>query len=344
MALFKDMLGNDESLFLNPEFLDFDYQPKLVPFRENHQKYIAECIRPLIEGRRGKNILVQGTPGVGKTVCIHHVLKELDDDFGAEIYCLYVNCWKMESPYRIISSLCEQVGYKWVQSKRVEELVKAFAEIVNKKRCVIVFDEADKIDDQGIVYTLAESIYKSCFMFVTNDSDFASNLDARLKSRLGLAALEFDKYKMNEVFEILSQRKDYVFVNGVWDAEAFKMIASKTYEYGDIRTGLQMMKDAGEAAESGSSRKILIQHSKSAIEKLKRFDSLEGDDEQIYRIAYDNSGSPMGEIFRRYELSGGKKSYRTFQRKITALEKQNKLRLKETDMGFYGRTRIVEKL
>ncbi len=93
MPLFDDMLKQGESLFLNPEVLDFDYQPKLVPFRENHQNFIASCIKPLFQKRNGKNIFISGSPGIGKTVSCKHVLKELEEQTN-EIIPIYINVAK----------------------------------------------------------------------------------------------------------------------------------------------------------------------------------------------------------------------------------------------------------
>ena len=65
--LFKDMLKDSESLFKNPIALDYDYQPKLIPYRENEQHYIANCIKPLLQERNGKNLFILSKPAVIQT-------------------------------------------------------------------------------------------------------------------------------------------------------------------------------------------------------------------------------------------------------------------------------------
>jgi len=67
MALFKDMLGADESLFKNELALDYSFLPKLLPHRENQQRYIATSIKPLLMQKNGRNLFVYGAPGIGKT-------------------------------------------------------------------------------------------------------------------------------------------------------------------------------------------------------------------------------------------------------------------------------------
>ena len=51
MAIFDDMLKDSESLFMDPVVLDYDYLPKLIPYREKEQKHVAFCIKPLFVNR-----------------------------------------------------------------------------------------------------------------------------------------------------------------------------------------------------------------------------------------------------------------------------------------------------
>ncbi|MCX6707149.1 MAG: hypothetical protein NT001_03335, partial [Candidatus Woesearchaeota archaeon] len=63
MDSFKDMLGSGESLFLNePLSLEYDYLPKKVLYREAQQTQISLCIKPLLDGRSGRNIFIYGAP------------------------------------------------------------------------------------------------------------------------------------------------------------------------------------------------------------------------------------------------------------------------------------------
>ena len=78
-GLFKDILGSSETLFKNDVALDYSFQPKLVPYRENEQRFIANCIKPLFQEKSGKNIFIYGQPGVGKTVACNHILNELEE-------------------------------------------------------------------------------------------------------------------------------------------------------------------------------------------------------------------------------------------------------------------------
>lgn len=334
--LFDNILKSEESLFLNPQFLDIDYQPKLVPFRENQQHHIASCIKPLLQKRTGKNILVFGKPGIGKTLCLKHVLDELKEEYSSEVYCLYINCWKKDTSFKIISDLCEQIKYKWIHNKTFDELIKAASEMINEKSAVIVLDEVDKLQDQNIIYSLLEDINKKSIILITNEKDFIIKLDNRIKSRLLPDLLEFKPYNHQETETILKQRIEYAFVPNILQKEAFDLVTNKAFEAEDIRTGLLLLKHAGENAENKSSKIISLEHVKEILSTL----SLKSED-SLLEIIKENQGKSTAELFKIYEKKENK-SYRTFQRRIRELEKEEAIKIREDNKGFGGKQTIIE--
>ena len=137
MGLFENILSADQTLIQNHESLDYEYTPERIPYRESEQKYLATCIKPLFNQRSGRNILVYGAPGIGKSVATKAVLKELEDETD-EIHIIYINCWQHNTSFKIISEICDQVGYKFTQNKKSSDLQKIIAEIINKKSAVFV--------------------------------------------------------------------------------------------------------------------------------------------------------------------------------------------------------------
>jgi len=302
MSLFKDILKNDESLFLNPEHLDYDYQPKVIPFRKQQQEYMAFCIKPLLQNRNGKNLLIYGKPGIGKTVSTKHVLKELEEHED-QIIPIYLNCWKKETKHKIALEICNQINYKFTHNKNTDQLMNEIKKRLNKKTSVIILDEADKIEDVSAIYYLLEDIYKKAIFLITNNKQFLLKLDQRLLSRLNLDELKFEPYNPSQTREILKTRKNYAFVKNVFDEQAFDKIIEKTCELEDIRTGLYLLKEAGNIAESKASRKITEEHSLEAISKLKDYkikDSsmLDKDERLILDLIKQNPGKPIREISR----------------------------------------------
>ncbi|MBS3108213.1 AAA family ATPase [Candidatus Woesearchaeota archaeon] len=345
MSLFDGMLKGDESLFVNEIVLDYDYLPKLLPFRENQQFYLASCVRPLFQGRNGKNVLISGMPGIGKTAAIKFVLRDLENQTN-DIDVVYVNCWKKSSAHKIVLEICDKIGYKWTANKNTDELMKSIAIILNKKAVIIALDEVDKLEEQQIIYLLLEEIEKKCLFLITNEEDWLDKLDSRIKSRLVPEVVNFEPYNQDETFKILKQRADAAFVPGVWNEEAMQKIADKAYEFEDIRLGLFLLREAGNVAEMKGSKKIIEEYALKAIEKVhlysaKKPENLTEEEKLILEMVKLNSGKSALELYELYKTENNK-SYRTFYRKLKTLEVGRFLTINEVRMANGGLTSAVE--
>ena len=343
--LFKSILGSGETLFKNDIALDYSFIPKLVPYRENEQRIIANCIKPLLQEKTGKNVFIYGQPGVGKTVALKKVLDELENET-EEIIPVYINCWQHNTTFKVFTEMCEMLDFKFIQNKKTEELSKMVKQVFNKKSVVFVFDEADKVEDLDFLYMIMEEIYKKTIILITNYKEWVLNLEDRIKSRLMPEMIEFRPYNYEETKGILKQRAEYAFYPGVLSNEAFELIAKKTSELQDMRIGLHLMKEAGLIAENKSSRKITLEHAQQALDKIKEFSiknpqHLETDEQIILDAVKNNSGSRIGELFKKYQDNGGKLVYKSFQRKIEKLEKNKFIKVEKTAGGEEGNTTII---
>lgn len=345
MGIFDTMLREGESLFRNPVALEFDFVPKLIPYREREQKHIAACIRPLFEKRNGRNIIISGKPGVGKTLGCRKVLEELEEKTD-DIVPFYVNCWKRNTSYKVMLECCQLIGYQFTQNKNTEELFSVIKSVLNQKSAVLVFDEIDKIEDFDFMYLLLEELYRKTVILITNDKDWALSLDTRIASRLIPDSIEFRPYSLAETTGILEQRKQAAFVDEVWDPEAFSIIAKKAHEANDIRAGLFLLREAGQVAENASSRKVGYEHAAHALEKLSQFsiksaETLGDEVRFILDIIRKSDEKKIGELFKDYQAEGGKAAYKTFQRSIKKLEEDRFIVCRKTAGGPEGMTTII---
>jgi len=345
-VLFKDILGSSESLFKNDVSLDYSFIPKIVPYREREQRVIAGCIKPLFQEKPGKNVFIYGQPGVGKTVALKKVLAELEEET-EDIIPVYINCWHHNTTFKMVTEICEMLDFKFIQNKKTEELFKLIKQVFNKKSVVFVLDEADKLEDFDFLYTILEDIYRKTIILITNYKEWVLNLEDRIKSRLMPEMIEFRPYNYEETKGILKHRAEYAFHPGVLSSEAFELIAKKTFELQDIRTGLHLMKESGLIAESKSSRKINLEYAQQALDKIKEFSiknsqELETDEQMILELVKANSGRKIGDAFKIYQESGGKLVYKSFQRKIDKLEKSKFITVEKTEGGEDGNTTIIK--
>lgn len=345
MGLFDDVLSQGESLIKNEYALDYEFLPKILPFREKEQRYLAECIKPLFQGRNGRNLLIHGAPGIGKTAATKAVLRDLEEQTD-DIKVVFINCWHQNTTYKVMVEAAEQLGFKFTQNKNTTDLVKVVTKL-SEGGVVFVFDEIDKAEDDDFLYSILEQVPKKCVFLITNYKSWLFELDERTKSRLMAELVEFSQYNAQETTTILKDRLGYAFPPNVWDDDAFALIAKKASDAHDIRTGLFIMKQAALEAESKSAKKISLSHVKDALEKtgdftIKKSTDLDEEVQFIYEIIKKNTNKKIGDLFKIYQKEGGKMSYKTFQRKINFLEESRFVTL-ERKVGEGGNTTIVNK-
>lgn len=346
MGVFSDILKSDETIFKNVIALDYDYIPKLVPFREVHQRHMASCISPLFQDRSGRNLFIHGPPGVGKTVACRHVLKELEDEHD-EVEPVYINCWEKNTTHKIMTAICEHLGYKFTQNKKSDELMKILKEMLNKKSVVLVFDEIDKAEEHDFLYWILEQIYKKSIFLITNYKEWLLNLDERIKSRLTAEILEFKPYNLPETKEIISQRISYAFRDNVLESAAFDAIVKKTYDLGDLRKGLYLLKEAGNLTEEKSMKHITVEQIAIAMRKLDEFtvnktEGLDEDEKFVFEIIKKYPDSKTGDLYKYYLNSGGKSSQKTFTRRLGKLEEGRFITIEKINGGPDGNTSIIK--
>ncbi len=343
--LFARVGGGEEKVIVDSAPLDVDYQPPIIQYRENEQKYIAECIKPLFSGRSGKNLYVTGSPGIGKTAAARHVLNELKNETD-DIHAVYVNCWKKDTSYKVALEICNQIDFKFVHNRDTSELLDEIAKVVNKKGAVVVLDECDKLQDDTIFYMLAEDLYKKSIIMITNDEGWIARMDNRLRSRIIPEKLNFRQYSRDEIEGILRNRIEYAFAPGTISSDAIKMAADSTYDEGDIRLGLALLRECGEIAESRDLKNISAGIVDEAYDKVKGMSikntkTLDETEGVILNIIKENNGTGIMKVYNIYKSNGGDQSYSNFAKKVKRLGKGNYITLKEVSEGSNGRTTLL---
>lgn len=260
-----------QSLFLNPTALENTFLPRLLPYREEQHRYLAECIKPLQSKRSGTNLLIMGGVGIGKTASVRFILRKLLEET-ENIMPIYINCWKRDTSPKIINEIAQQLDIRLVEKISSDELFDRVILRLNRYDGVVfAFDEIDKVKDYDFLYRILEDVQSKTIFLVTNVSDWIAKMDRRLMSRLTMDRTEFKPYSYEETRGVLREREKYAFVPNSWNYDAFEIIIKKTFHEKDIRVGLFLMKSAADIAE-GRGSKIEVKDVEKALEKLKDFD------------------------------------------------------------------------
>jgi len=347
-----DFLGSEQTIFSNPDALDPDFIPKLLPHRENEQQFVATAIKPLFHGRTGISLIVSGPSGIGKTVSVKRVVMDLEEHEEADnISKISVNCWKANTTYKVLSEIATQLGLRFIQNLKTNELInKVIDRLKQYDGVVIVLDEIDKADDTDFLYHILENIKKRTIILLTNEPNINAQLDYRIISRLTPETLEFKEYTHSETFDILKERLKYAFYQDTWSSDAFEELSRVASGYKDIRVGITMLKITGELAEQDSSKKVTLAHVREAVKRISTLKpsaankTFKDEEKRVLEICEKNSGKTTGELYKKYSNAGGKKSEKTFKRTLDSLKRKGVIKLKPTGEGFQGRSSIIEYL
>jgi len=187
------------------------------------------------------------------------------------------------------------------------------------------------------------------------------NLDPRVRSSLGEEELVFPPYNALQLQDILKDRAEKAFKEGVLeDGVIAKCAAFAAREHGDARRALDLLRVAGELAEREISKKVRLEHIDSAnqkIEKDKMLDVIESEPMQFQLVLYsifmleernkDDEGIFTGDVFNEYqELCRKTKNEVLTQRRISDIiadfDMLGIINARVISKGRQGRTREIK--
>jgi cell division control protein 6 len=270
-------------IFKDREVLRHDYVPRQLPHRGEQIRYLGEILAPVLKGSRCSNIFIYGKTGTGKTAVVKYVLNKLVHkarEFGAPVKVCYVNCRSAGTEYRVLSSLCNALGAKVpFTGLSVGEVFDRFKASIDSHKLLfmVVLDEIDalvKARGDLLLYELTrinEILHhsKASIVGISNDLRFKEFLDPRVLSSLSEEEIVFRPYDAAELQDILRDRAQSAFHDGVLYDEAISLCAAlAAAEHGDARRALDLLRVAGELAEREGSEAILEDHIRRAEKRI----------------------------------------------------------------------------
>ena len=239
--------------------------------RKADMKQIAGFISQVFSAGQSRNIFICGRPGTGKTVCIRHLLDEVNkhaQDTGISVTGVYVNAGRTRTPYYTMLEIVECLGLKVPDAGwQMFRLKRAFENILRKKAVVIAVDEVDAIllkEREPIIYYLNRQT-KVTLILISNKMEDASKLPERALSTLQPQLVILKPYTLEQIETILKKRIEYAFQPQVISDKLLNIVAKKASEKGDIRLAFSILLSAGLSAEKANRSKITIGDIESAV-------------------------------------------------------------------------------
>lgn len=281
MNLFDKVL-NSVNIFKNRDVLRHSYAPENLPHREEQIRQLVELLSPLLKGGTPSNIFIYGKTGTGKTATVKLVLKNLEEvskRLNANVVAQYINCEIVDTAYRVLATLAKRLGKNvpmtgWPTDQVYEDVKNAIES--SGVKLLVVLDEIDKLVKRAeeAIYSLTRinselENAKVCIIGISNNLKFKSFLDARILSSLSEEELVFPPYNALQLEDILKQRAEMAFNEGVLEDGVIQLCAAiAAQEHGDARKALDLLRVSAEIAERESDSKIRIKHVRKAVKKI----------------------------------------------------------------------------
>jgi cell division control protein 6 len=270
-------------IFRNRALLRHDYIPDKLPHRESEMRSLGEIVAPSLKGSPFSNVLIYGKTGTGKTAVMRYVVSMLSRK--GEVLCspmksCFVNCRLTGTEYRILASLCSAVGVSVpFTGLALGEVFDRFKDGLHSQKIllIVVLDEIDEIVRKRgdfLLYELTRinedlSNSKVSIIGISNDLRFKEMLDPRVISTLSEEELVFKPYNADELRDILMDRAELAFYDGVLSDGAIRLCAAlAAAEHGDARRALDLLRVAGELAEREGEDSVSDEHVRHAERRI----------------------------------------------------------------------------
>lgn len=275
MTLFE---REEKSILLKPGFLEPDFIPDKMVFREREEKILSQELTKLIEGRLHENVIVYGNSGIGKTATIKYVLRELEN-FTSKVKTCYINCWSTSTKNGVYSKILENIDvFTLKKGVYTDELKEKLIEQLEKIKLVVVLDDfsgliVKKQDDLLIeLNKIPEFDKKIMKILITNDQEFVKKKKILKYSFNRIQELEFKNYSTEEIVEILRLRCNASLEKNSWNNNILHKIALRTQEKkGNLRIAFEILLKSARNADYRNSEKIEEKDIEKAIKTMPYF-------------------------------------------------------------------------
>ncbi len=356
----SDMLSWDESLFRDERVFEVDYVPETFRHRESQTESLKYALKPAVRGSRPLNVMAQGPPGTGKTTAVHILFDELRAQ--TDVQAVRVNCQVNATRYAVFSRLFEGVfdyeppasgiSFKKLFSQVTDHLVE------NDEVLVVALDDVNYLfyesEASDTLYSLLRAHEEqggARIGVIVISSDLELNiieeLDSRVQSVFRPEDVYFPNYDEPAIADILGERADRGFHDGVLDAPVLDRVAELTADQGgDLRVGIDLLRRAGLNAEMRASDTVERRDVEEAFETSKyvhlsrRLAGLSESAAALVEVVAAHEGAQAGDIYEAFHEQTGL-GYTRYAELTNKLDQLGIVDTEYADVEGRGRSRAL---
>ncbi|MFA9516750.1 ORC1-type DNA replication protein [Halopenitus sp. H-Gu1] len=353
------MLSWDESVFRDEHVFEIDYVPETFKHRESQIEGLKYALRPAVRGSRPLNTMVRGPPGTGKTTAIQKLFTELTAE--TDVRTVRVNCQVDSTRYAVFSRLFERI-FEYEPPSSGISFKKLFGQITDQlveedEVLVVALDDVNYLfyenEASDTLYSMLrahETHTGARIGVIVVSSDLSleviDELDSRVQSVFRPEEVYFPVYDVAEITDILQERVDRGFRDGVIDRPELERVSELTGESGDLRVGIDLLRRAGLNAEMRGSRTITIEDVESAYEKSKfvhlsrSLRGLSASERALVSVLVDHDGERAGEVYEAFHAETDL-GYTRYSEIINKLDQLGLIEAEYADVEGRGRSRTL---
>ncbi len=355
----EGMLSWDETVFRDEHVFEIDYVPETFEHRESQMQSLQYALRPAVRGSRPLNVMAHGPPGTGKTTAVQKLFDELSTQ--TDVRTVRVNCQVDSTRYSVFSRIFEGI-FEYEPPSSGISFKKLFRQITDKlveddEVLVVALDDVNYLfyenEASDTLYSLlraheAHSGAKIGVIVVSSDLnlDVIEELDGRVQSVFRPEDVYFPVYDPSEIVDILDERVERGFHDGVISTEVLDEVAELTAESGDLRVGIDLLRRAGLNAEMRASRTVSVEDVEEAYEKSKfvhlshSLHALSDNEEALVRVIAEHDGEQAGDVYDAFH-DQTELGYTRYSEIINKLDQLGVIDATYTNVDGRGRSRTL---
>ncbi|MFB6142292.1 MAG: ORC1-type DNA replication protein [Halorientalis sp.] len=353
------MLGWDESVFRDEHVFEIDYLPETFHHRGSQMESLKYALRPAVRGSRPLNVIARGPPGTGKTTGVQKLFSELRAE-APDVEAVRVNCQVNSTRYSVFSRLFEGL-FDYEPPSSGVSFKKLFGQITDRlvedeQVMVVALDDVNYLfyenEASDTLYSLLRAHEEHAgakigVICISSDLDLdvIDALDGRVQSVFRPEEVYFPKYDQGEIVDILRERVERGFRDGVVPPTVLDEVAARTADSnGDLRVGIDLLRRAGLNAEMRAATELAVEDVEDAYDKSKyvhlsrALRGLSDSERALVEVLAEHSGEQAGAVYDAFN-DRTDLGYTRYSEIINKLDQLGIIDATYTDVEGRGRSR-----